>query len=126
MAVLQALISWIGRSAGKVVNAIFGWAVVALFGRTSQRQMTLLSVLVAMAALWPLLVVGIAVPRAASFLIAMVPGVEAAPDRVLRFLWIALAVIVPMIVGIAVATKRAPGVSAEPFVKRLLRGYPVT
>jgi len=42
MAILQALFAAIGRSAGKVLNTIFGWAVIALFGRT-QREQTLLS-----------------------------------------------------------------------------------
>ncbi len=126
MAVFQAFLTWLGRSAGKVLNAIFGWAVVALFGRTSERQQTLLSVLVGMALLWPLLLVGIPFPRIATFLIAFVPVVHSAPTAALRVLWIVLTVIVPMIVGFVVATRRAPGVRAEPFVQRVLRGYPVT
>src|SRR5512132_1528948 len=62
MVLLQALLSFLGRSAGKVLNAIFGWAVIALFGRTSSRQQTLLSGVVAMAVLWPLLLAGILAP----------------------------------------------------------------
>ena len=43
MAILQALISLIGKSAGKILNAIFGWAVVALFGRSSPKEQIVLS-----------------------------------------------------------------------------------
>ena len=58
MAILQALISYLSRSAGKALNAIFGWAVVALFGQTSQKEQTVLSAVVAAAAAWPLLLLG--------------------------------------------------------------------
>ncbi|MGE5179621.1 MAG: phage holin family protein [Bacteroidota bacterium] len=126
MVLFQALVSFIGRSAGKLLNAIFGWAVIALFGRTSPRQQTLLSGVVAMAALWPFLLVGIAVPRLAAFLIAFVPLAKSVPHAVVRVIWIALAVLVPMIVGLVVAAKRAPGVAAEPFWKRVIRGFPIT
>ena len=70
MAILQALISLITKSAGKILNAIFGWAVVALFGQTSPGEQTMLSAVVAAAAAWPLLVLGIAVPRVTLFVVA--------------------------------------------------------
>jgi len=126
MVLIQALLSFIGRSAGKVLNAIFGWAVIALFGRTSSRQQTVLSGLVAMAALWPLLLVGIVVPKAAAFLIAFVPLARSIPDGVVRIIWIALAFLVPMVIGMVVAAKAPHGTKSEPFVKRLLRGFPLT
>ena len=53
MVVVQAIISLITRSAGTILNAIFEWCVIALFGRTSRRQQTLLSVVVAVAAAGP-------------------------------------------------------------------------
>jgi uncharacterized membrane protein YqjE len=126
MALLQALISLLGRSVGKIVRAVFGWAVVALFGRSSQKEQTLLSGVVAMAALWPLLLIGIAFPRVAAFIVAFIPVGRSAPDSVLRVIWLALAVVVPLIVGLVVAAKRPPGTEAEPFLMRLVRGYPVT
>src|SRR5919108_5309322 len=63
VAILQALISLITKSAGKILNAIFGWAVLALFGQTSPKEQTMLSAVVAAAAAWPLLLLGIVVPR---------------------------------------------------------------
>jgi len=126
MVLLQALISFLGRSMGKVLNAIFGWSVIALFGRTSSRQQTLLSGVVAMAALWPLLAAGIAIPRIAAFLVAFVPVAKSAPDSTLRIIWIGLVILIPAIVGLVFAAKAPRGADREPFVKRVLRGYPMT
>ena len=41
MALLQALLTLISRSAGKILNAIFGWAVRALFGIPAQSALAL-------------------------------------------------------------------------------------
>jgi hypothetical protein len=40
VAILQALIGYLARSAGKALNAIFGWAVLALFGSVSPKEQT--------------------------------------------------------------------------------------
>ncbi len=62
MALLQAPFAILSRSLGKVLNAVFGWAVIALFGATSPREKTILSGLVALAAAWPVLALGIVFP----------------------------------------------------------------
>src|SRR5687768_17938044 len=94
MALLQALFTLLSRSIGKIFNAIFGWAVVALFGRTTPKQHALLTALVGMAVLWPVLVIGIVVPRAATFLVALVPVADTFPKWILRVLWLGLALII--------------------------------
>ena len=126
MALLQALISFISRSAGKILNAIFGWAVVALFGRTSPKQHMVLTVLIAMAAFWPLLLVGVIAPRIASLVLAFAPIPEAVPSWTIRLVWIGLALSVPIIVGTVVAAKAPPGSPPESGLKRLARGFPIT
>jgi hypothetical protein len=126
MALLQVLLSLIGRWSGKILNAVFGWAVVALFGRTSTMQQTILAGVVAMAALWPLLLVGIAAPRFTAFLVAFVPVVRNTSDGLIRAIWIALAIVIPAVVGLMIARKAPPAIRREPFLKRVLRGYPVT
>jgi hypothetical protein len=126
MVLVQAFLSFLGRSAGKILNAIFGWAVIALFGRTSSRQETLLSAVVAMAVLWPLLLAGIAAPKMATFLLAFIPLARSVPDSAVRIVWIALAAAIPVVVGLVVAAKAPPGIEREPFVKRVLRGFPLT
>jgi hypothetical protein len=126
MAILQALLGLLSRALGKVITALFGWSVVALFGQTTDTQKTFLSVLVGAAVLWPLLLVGIAFPGAAAFLIAFVPMHAAIPDLVLRVLWLSLAILIPAAMGIVVAAKAPPGTPAEPVWRRILRGFPIT
>src|SRR5580692_7966994 len=108
MALLQALLALISKSAGKILNALFGWAVRALFGQTTAREQTFLSVVVAAAVAWPVLLVGIAAPKIAALLLAFVPIPHAVPPWTVRIVWVALALIIPFAVGIAVA-KKAPG-----------------
>ena len=126
MAILQALISLITKSAGKILNAAFGWAVLALFGRTTPKEQTLLSAVVAAAAAWPLLVVGIAFPKAMLFVVSFVPLSKSVPSLALRIVWIALALFVPLIVGSMIAARAPKDALPESSLKRLLRGFQVT
>lgn len=126
MAILQALFRLIARSAGTALNAIFGWAVIALFGRTTAREQTILSALVAAAAAWPLLLVGVALPKVALLVIAFVPLAKSVPAFWLRIVWISLALLVPIVVGIVVAARGSDAHLPEPWWKRLMRGFPIT
>src|SRR5438067_3455946 len=126
VAILQALISLITKSAGKILNAAFGWAVLALFGRTTPKEQTLLSAVVAAAAAWPLLVVGIAFPKAMLFVVSFVPLSKSVPSLALRIVWIALALFVPLIVGSMIAARAPKDALPESSLKRLLRGFQVT
>jgi hypothetical protein len=130
MALLQALLALISKSAGKILNALFGWAVRALFGQTSAREQTFLSVVVAAAVAWPILLLGIAAPKIAALLLAFVPIPHAVPSWAVRIVWIALALLIPFAVGISVAAK-APrsALQDSPKASRaltVLRGFPIT
>jgi len=126
VAILQALFRLIARSAGTALNAIFGWAVIALFGQTTAREQTILSALVAGAAAWPLLLVGVAFPKIALLVIAFVPLARSVPGFWLRIVWIGLALLVPIVVGIVVAARGSDAHLPEPWWKRLARGFPIT
>lgn len=128
MVLLQAVISLISRSAGKIFSAMFGWAVSALFGRTSPRERTVLSVVVGAAAAWPILLLGVLAPKIATFVVAFVPleSVKSVHTGTLRLVWIGLALLLPVVVGI-VFNRRAPVQSpADNPVVRLLRGFQIT
>jgi hypothetical protein len=86
----------------------------------------LLSALVGVAAAWPLLLVGIAFPRLATFALAFVPLSHHVPTWIARLVWIALALLAPIVVGLVVAAKAPPASPPEPFVTRMLRGFPIT
>jgi hypothetical protein len=128
MAIIQALFAFVARSLGRILTALFDWAVVALFGRTSGASHLRLSALVAAAAAWPLLVLGIVAPRLASFVVAFVPLSDRVPEGMVRGIWVALAVAVPIAIGIAMAARRpADGrAPAEPAWRRVARGFPIT
>ncbi|MDB4971082.1 MAG: hypothetical protein JWN44_6771 [Myxococcales bacterium] len=126
MAILQALLTLISRSAGKILNAIFGWAVRALFGQPSPKEQPFLTGVVAAAAAWPILLLGVAFPKVAALLVAFVPFHNRAPGWVIRVIWLALALFVPMIVGLVVASKAPEGSLREPTWKRVARGWPIT
>lgn len=126
MALLQALISYLTKSAGKALSAIFGWAVLALFGQTSPQEQTLLSAVVAAAAAWPLLLVGTVFPKIALLVIAFVPLAKSVPSLWLRLVWIGLALLLPIVVGTVVAARGSKENLPEPKWKKLLRGFPIT
>jgi Putative Actinobacterial Holin-X, holin superfamily III len=126
MAIIQALLALISKSAGKILNAIFGWAVHALFGRTSSRDQTLLSALVGAAVAWPLLLAGIAAPKIAALVLAFVPLPHWVPSWTVRLVWLVLALGVPVALGLTLGARRPAHAQAEPYPKRVLRGFPIT
>jgi hypothetical protein len=126
MAILQALFALISKSAGKILNAIFGWAVHALFGKTTSRDQTLLSALVGAAIAWPLLAGGVAAPKIAALVLAFVPLPHWIPSWTVRLVWLVLALGVPVAMGLTLGARRPPNVAGESYVKRVLRGFPIT
>jgi hypothetical protein len=149
MAIFQGLLALVTRSLGSILSALFGWAVVALFGPTSSREKVWLSALVGAAAAWPILLLGVIWPRVAATLLTVAPLPPWVPSWLIRAVWVSLAVIVPFALGTAVAvrsrgpavpipgTRRvAPSISldtaahrapvSESKVVRLFRGIPIT
>ncbi len=126
MAILQALLALLSRSAKKIVSTLFGWAVTALFGPTSARDMPHLAAVVGAAAAWPLLVLGACAPRVATFVLAFVPLPKGLSEEWVRLGWLAAVVTVPVVVGL-VFSRRARGAGRrEGALARLLRGVPIT
>jgi hypothetical protein len=126
MAILQAILALITKSAGKILNAVFGWAVRALFGQTTSREQTFLTVVVGAAVAWPILLIGIVAPKIAALTIAFVPLPHWVPSWTVRLVWTGLAVLIPVGVGIAMAVKAPPSARDESRVLRVLRGFPIT
>ncbi|HWN45567.1 MAG TPA: phage holin family protein [Thermoanaerobaculia bacterium] len=126
MAIVQALVAFIGRSFGKILSALFDWAVVAIFGFASGTEKIFLSALLAAAGAWPLLLLGIAAPKVATFLLAFVPIPSWIPSSVVRWFWIGLALTVPLAVGAAMAARQPPDRPRRSWPARLLRGFPIT
>ena len=104
MAILQALVALLTRSLGKILGGLFAWAVVAIFGYSSAREKLFLSGLLAAAGAWPILLLGVAAPKVATFLLAFVSVPSWVPSSAIR--WIGLALVVPLAVGAAMAARQ--------------------
>jgi len=147
MAIIQSILAFVTRSLGDILSALFGWAVTALFGHADPREKIWLSALVASAAAWPLLLLGVIWPRLATFILGFISVPPWVPVWGIRLAWIILAIIVPFVLG-AVMAVRSRGVAApipgtvrrealhkrrarqspvqESRVIRLVRGIPMT
>ena len=125
MVVLQALLTWVTRSLGKIFQAAFGWAVVALFGPRPKRERTILSAAVAAAALWPLLALGVVFPRIMSFALAFIPVSRSVPSGALRAAWSLAALVVPAGLGLLLA-RDVPAASPLAWWKKIGEGFPAT
>jgi hypothetical protein len=126
MAIVQALIAFVGRSFGRILSALFDWAVLAIFGYTTGRERLLLSALLAAAGAWPILLIGVVAPKTAVFLISFIPIPAWVPSWLVRGLWIALAAIVPLAVGVAVTVRGRDRQGRRGWWMRLLSGFPIT
>src|SRR5213593_2179920 len=125
MALLQAIVTLIGRTVGKILSALLDWAVVALFGRVAGRRKLMLQGLMAVAAAWPLLLVGVVAPKAALFLFAFVPLSGLIEPGLIRKIWIGLAALVPVAVGVTLGLHASAG-RREVRLLSVLRGFPIT
>jgi hypothetical protein len=123
MVLFQALLAVLRRSLGKIFEAVFGWAVYALFGQVPKQDRALLSAATGAAAVWPLLVLGVFLPRAAAAILAFLPIPKGMPAEIVRIVWILLAVSVPVLVGLAFGRRGKTKLSRG---RRMLLGLPIT
>ncbi len=124
MALIQAIVSLITRTFGRLLSALLDWAVVSLFGRVTGTQQFLWGMMAAAAA-WPILLAGVAAPKAALFVFAFVPLSSSVPPGLVRQIWLAVALLVPIAVGATVAAQ-SPSGRRDAIAKSILRGFPIT
>ena len=125
MLVFEAIFAFLRRSLGSVLRAMFGWATFALFGEVREKERPLLTLVVAAAAVWPLLLVGTVFPRPAALVLAVLPIPEGAPESIMRAVWIALTLLIPLGVGWVLA-RRSRDPKQRRWWKNLLLGFPTT
>ncbi len=127
MAVLAPLIAFIGRQLGRLVQMVFGWATLMLFGRVPQSKQLLLAGVSAGALAWIVVLIGIAIPDVGTFLIALVPTPDFIEESWIRIAMIVLAVALPLAVGagglmLMDPADRPEGIGGKAV--QVLRGYP--
>ena len=125
MALLTALLSALSRKLGDLIQAIMGWSVAALFGKLSSRKRLMVSVAMILSVFWPLFVVGVFLPAAATFVIAFIPVKDMFSANTIRVVWIALAVLAPVGVGLLIRAA-APDSRKRSLFGTILNGYPLT
>jgi hypothetical protein len=126
MAILAPLFALIGRFIGKLLNMAFGWASTLLFGRVPQSKQLLLSGISLAAIAWVATLIGVILPDVGTFLLAFVPSPDWVQEGWLRLLMLILALILPLVVGVAGLILLEPGDRPTGFgrVGAVLRGYP--
>ena len=120
---LGGIFAFIGRQLGRVLTLAFSWATTALFGRVPKDKQLLLSAMAGASLLWPIVLVSIAFPSFATFLLAFVKLPDWAEGYV-RPVMVVLAVVLPLVVGGLSARIRTPSPKGAALLPALLRGYP--
>jgi uncharacterized membrane protein YqjE len=123
MAILTALLSALSRKLGTLIQALMGWSVAALFGRLNSRHRLLMNVALILSVLWPLFVVGVIFPQAAAMVLAFVPVHDFLSPAVTRSIWLALALLAP--VGVGLLVRAVAGRRSTPVWKSIVSGYPL-
>lgn len=125
MAIIQVLLAAILHSLGRIANTALGWATVMLFGRVPQDRQIYLSGIALGAVVWMVVVLGIAFPSLATFLLTFITLPPWIPSYVVRLAMLAAAVLLPPLVGAASLLLMPP--EARPRgrerVVAVLRGY---
>jgi hypothetical protein len=125
--IIQALITTVTRSAGKIFNMAFGWATIMLFGKVPQDRQRILTLLAGGSLVWMVAVVGVLVPQFATWLFALVTLPSWVRDEWIRLAMLAGTILTPPLIGAASMfvidpATRPQGVRAK--AAAVLRGYP--
>jgi hypothetical protein len=129
MAVVQALLAALFRSAGKLLNTAFGWATSMLFGRVPEDRQIYLSVIAFGSVAWMIAVLGIAFPAFATWLLSFVKLPEWIDKKWIRIAMLIAAALIPGIVGAISLRMVDPAERPKTLggkVRAIAKGYPYT
>jgi hypothetical protein len=126
MALIAPLLAFVGRFIGKVVQTVFGWATILLFGRVPESKQLLLSGVALGSILWVAVLIGVIVPDLGAFLVTAVPAPDFVSDTWIRIAMLVAALVLPLLIGLAglfliEPQDRPHGVQR---IVQVLRGYP--
>ena len=128
MAIVGSVFAMLGRFAGKVLNAVLGWATLLLFGKVSGSKQTVLLLIAVGSLAWVVTLVGILVPDVGTFLLAFVPVPDFVDETWVRLAMLGLAIAIPLAIGVAAVWMTEPGQRPKGarLIVGVLRGYPFT
>ncbi|MBL8951975.1 MAG: phage holin family protein [Myxococcaceae bacterium] len=125
MGIFAALFSALSRRLGTLLQAVFGWSVMSMFGKLDSKKQLLITLAVVLSLCWPVFVLGIFEPKAVAFVIAFIPGGADISPAVLRAVWVGFAALSPVVVGLLTRVA-SPSLKAKGFFSAMLNGYPLT
>jgi len=128
MAILGSVFAMLGRFAGKLLNAVLGWATLLLFGKVSGSKQTVLLLIALGSLLWVVTLGGIIVPDIGTFLLAFVPVPDFIDEGWVRLAMLGLAIAIPLAIGVAAiyVTEPVQRPKGAALAVGVLRGYPFT
>jgi hypothetical protein len=128
MAILGSVFAMLGRFAGKLLNAVLGWATLLLFGKVSGSKQTVLLLIALGSLLWVVTLGGIIVPDIGTFLLAFVPVPDFIDEGWVRLAMLGLAIAIPLAIGVAAiyVTEPVHRPKGAALAAGVLRGYPFT
>lgn len=126
MAIIAPLLAFVGRFVGKVVQTVFGWATILLFGRVPESKQLLLSGVALGAIVWVATLLGVILPDVGTFLIAALPAPAFITDTWIRIAMLVAALLLPILIGIAglFLLDRQDRPHGMARIVQVLRGYP--
>lgn len=129
MAIISALLALVGRALGKILNTVFGWETMMLFGKIPSDRQIYLSVNVFGSVIWLALLIGIAVPSAGVFLLSFVTLPAGIDKEWLRLAMAAIVIALPAAIGLISMKMIEPGrlpPNAASKLNFIAKGYPYT
>jgi hypothetical protein len=126
MAILGSVFAVLGRFAGKVLNAVLGWATMLLFGKVPDSRQWILLLVALGSLVWMILIVGVIVPDVATLTLAFVPIPSFVDRNWVRLVMLAGALALPIAIGVAglFVVRKEDRPAGRGLVISVARGYP--
>jgi hypothetical protein len=127
MIFLQAILAVIVQAAGRILNTVFGWAMVMLFGKAPANKQLLLTLIALTSVLWALTVFGVIFPKAGTWMISCIHLPDLIDETPIRLAMLPGALTLPLLVGfwsLLLTEKEKRPQTIQSIFKELLRGYP--
>lgn len=126
MTPLSVLVALLGQLTSGVATATVGWAVVLLFGRVPQAKQPLLAAIALGSLVWLITLIAVIVPTVGDLLVSAVPRPGFVPRDWLTAILIALAIVLPLAIGLATVAAVPEGERPQGLkeLAQILRGYP--
>jgi hypothetical protein len=129
MAIFQAIFAFVARQIGRLLNTAFGWATIMIFGKVPEDRQKYLSVMALGSVAWIVVVLGIAFPAFATWLLSFVNKPDWVQDHWIRIAMLVAAVLIPLIIGCVSLLLKDPEdrpQGAGDKAKMVLKRYPFT